>query len=159
MECNDCLFEGWNEQTAKTHIEMWPDKSEVETHIVRIGHILDKPEGDKMLGVPVVCHHCHCPASHFLRPSSNFAPKQGKAIFRKVVEVAAKHCHHIGRAEEGNADLGSKHAGMGGAGRRAQGRGKGLSERLGAWARRVRRARGGARARRWTHPCNPFRNM
>ncbi len=39
MECNDCLFEGWNEQTAKTHIEMWPDKSEVETHIVRIGHI------------------------------------------------------------------------------------------------------------------------
>ena len=46
MECNDCLFEGWNEQTAKTHIEMWPDKSEVETHIVRIGHILDKPEGD-----------------------------------------------------------------------------------------------------------------
>jgi hypothetical protein len=41
MECNDCLFEGWNQQTAKTHIEAWPDsdKSEVETHIVRIGHI------------------------------------------------------------------------------------------------------------------------
>ncbi len=42
MECNDCLSEGWNEQTAKTHIEMWPDKSEGETHIVRIGHILDR---------------------------------------------------------------------------------------------------------------------
>ena len=22
MECNDCLFEGWNEQTATTHMEM-----------------------------------------------------------------------------------------------------------------------------------------
>jgi hypothetical protein len=111
MECNDCLFEGWNEQTAKTHIEMWPDKSEVETHIVRIGHILDKPEGDKMLGDPGVCHHCHCPASHFLRPSSNFAPKQGKAIFRKVVEVAAKHRQHIGRDEEGKRIwLGSQQA-------------------------------------------------
>jgi hypothetical protein len=33
MECNDCLFDGWNEQTDKTHIERWTDKSEVETHI------------------------------------------------------------------------------------------------------------------------------
>ena len=49
MECNDLLFEGWNEQTATTHLETWPDKSEVETHIVRAGHIHDKPEGDKML--------------------------------------------------------------------------------------------------------------
>ena len=32
MECNDCLFEGWNEKTATTHLEVWPDKSEVETH-------------------------------------------------------------------------------------------------------------------------------
>jgi hypothetical protein len=36
-----CLFEGRNQQTAKTHIEMWPDRSEVDTHIVRIGHILE----------------------------------------------------------------------------------------------------------------------
>jgi hypothetical protein len=66
-----CLFKGRNQQTAKTHIEMWPDRSEVETHIVRIGHILeldlDKKEaflleeGDKMLGDPGVCHRCHCP--------------------------------------------------------------------------------------------------
>ena len=34
---------------ATPHIERWPDKSEVETHIVRAGHINDKPEGDKML--------------------------------------------------------------------------------------------------------------
>ena len=54
MECNDCLFEGWNQQTSKTHLKRWPDKSEVETHIVRIGHIMDKPEGDKMLGDPGV---------------------------------------------------------------------------------------------------------
>ena len=33
MECNDCLFEGWNEQTAQTHFERWPDKSEVDTPI------------------------------------------------------------------------------------------------------------------------------
>jgi hypothetical protein len=33
-------------------------KLEVETHIVRIGHIQDKQEGDKMLGDPGVCHHC-----------------------------------------------------------------------------------------------------
>ena len=52
IECNDCLFEGWNDQTCKTHIERWPDQSDVETHIVRIGHIQDKPEGDKMLGDP-----------------------------------------------------------------------------------------------------------
>jgi hypothetical protein len=48
MECNDCLFEGWNEQTVTTHIEMWSDQSEVEIHFVRVGHILDKLEGDKM---------------------------------------------------------------------------------------------------------------
>ena len=41
MECNDCLFEGWNEQTATPHLEVWPDKSEVETHIIRAGHIND----------------------------------------------------------------------------------------------------------------------
>jgi hypothetical protein len=34
MECNNCLFEGWNEQTANAHIERWADKSEVETQIV-----------------------------------------------------------------------------------------------------------------------------
>ena len=69
MECNDCLFEGWNEQTATTHIERWPDKSEVETHIVQAGHINYKPEGDKMLGDPGNCHHCFCPASHWLNPA------------------------------------------------------------------------------------------
>ena len=69
MECNDCLFEGWNEQTATTHIERWPDQSEVETHITRAGHIIDKPEGDKMLGDPGNCHHCFCPASHWLNPA------------------------------------------------------------------------------------------
>jgi hypothetical protein len=68
MDCNNCLYEGWNEQTKTTHLERWADKSEVETHIVRIGHIQDKQEGDKMLGDPGVFHHCYCPASHFLRP-------------------------------------------------------------------------------------------
>ncbi len=34
MERNDCLSEGWNDQTATTHIERWDDKSEVETHMV-----------------------------------------------------------------------------------------------------------------------------
>ncbi len=65
-----CLFQGRNQQTVKTHIEMWPD-SLVETHIVRIGHILeldlDKKEaflleeGAKMFGDPGVCDHCYCP--------------------------------------------------------------------------------------------------
>ncbi len=49
MECNDLLFEGCNEQTAITHHERWPDKSNVETDIVRARHINNKPEGDKML--------------------------------------------------------------------------------------------------------------
>ena len=53
-ECNDCLYEGWNVETSTTHLETWPDQSEVETHIVRVGHIQDKPEGDKMLGDPGV---------------------------------------------------------------------------------------------------------
>ena len=97
MECNNCLYEGWNEQTKTTHCERWADKLEVETHIVRIGHIQDKPEWDKMLGDPGVCHHCYCPASHFLRPSRSFPPKQGKAIFRRVVEAAAKYGRYIGR--------------------------------------------------------------
>jgi hypothetical protein len=35
------LFEGRDQQTAKTHIEMWLNRSAVETHIVRIGHILE----------------------------------------------------------------------------------------------------------------------
>ena len=111
MECNDCLFEGWNEQTATTHIELWSDQSEVETHFVRVGHILDKQEGDKMLGDPGVCHTCYCPASHFLTPSSPWPLKQGKAIFRKVVEVAAKYGQYMGRDEEGKRKwLGSQQA-------------------------------------------------
>ncbi len=69
-----CLFEGRNQQIAKTHIYMWPDRSdssEVETHIVQIGHILDLDldkketflleEGDKRSGDPGVCHRGHCP--------------------------------------------------------------------------------------------------
>ena len=64
-----------------------------------------------MLGDPWVCHHCYCPASHFLTPSSTFPLKQGKAIFRKVVEVAARHSRHIGRDEEGKRKwLGSQQA-------------------------------------------------
>ena len=78
MECNDCLFEGRNEQTATTHIERWPDQSEVETHITRAGHINDKPEGDKMLGDPGKCPHCFCPASHWLNPSRSWPAQQGK---------------------------------------------------------------------------------
>ena len=50
MECNDCLFDGWDVQKTTTHLERLPDKSEVETHIFWAGHINDKPEGDKMLG-------------------------------------------------------------------------------------------------------------
>ena len=46
MESNDCLFEGWNEQTCTTYIERWPDRSEAETHNVKAGVINDKPEGD-----------------------------------------------------------------------------------------------------------------
>ena len=64
-----------------------------------------------MLGDPGVCHHCYCPASHFLRPSSSFPPKQGKAIFRRVVEAAAKHGRYIGRDAEGKRKwLGSQQA-------------------------------------------------
>ena len=85
MECNDCLFEGWNEQTATTHLEVWPDKSEVETHIIQADHINDKPEGDKMLGDPGNCHHCHCPASHWLNPERSWPAKQGITRFRKVL--------------------------------------------------------------------------
>ena len=111
MECNDCLFEGWNEQTATTHIERWPDQSEVETHITRAGHINDKPEGDKMLGDPGNCHHCFCPASHWLSPDRIWPAKQGKPIFRKVVEVAAKYTQFMGRDHEGKREwLGSQTA-------------------------------------------------
>lgn len=101
MECNDCLFEGWNEQTATTHLEVWPDKSEVETHIIQADHINDKPEGDKMLGDPGNCHHCHCPASHWLNPERSWPAKQGITRFRKVVEVAAKYQQYMGRDHEG----------------------------------------------------------
>ncbi len=67
MECNDCLFEGWNEQTCTTHLERWPGKSEVETYIIRADHINDKPEGDKMLGDP------KCTASGYSSMASEFA--------------------------------------------------------------------------------------
>ena len=100
MECNDCLFEGWNEQTATTHIEIWSDQSVVETHFVQVGHILDKQEGDKMMGEQGVCHTCYCSASHFLTPSSPWPLKPGKAIFRKVVEVAAKYGQYMGSDED-----------------------------------------------------------
>jgi hypothetical protein len=81
---NDCLFEVWDEQAAKTHIERWADKSEVETHIFRFGHIQDKQEGKKMLGDPGVCHHCYCPAPHFLTPSSIFSFKPGKQCSERL---------------------------------------------------------------------------
>ncbi len=61
MEVNDCLSEGWNEYTKVTNCEEWPDGLSAETHIVRAGNIVDKPEGDKALGAPGGCHHCHCP--------------------------------------------------------------------------------------------------
>jgi hypothetical protein len=79
MECNNCMYEGWNEQTATTHIERWPDQSEMETHMARIGHIQDKQEGDKMLGSPVGCHTCHFPASFDLTPSRSWPLRQGTA--------------------------------------------------------------------------------
>jgi hypothetical protein len=49
MECNDCLFEGWNEQTATTHIELWSDQSEVETHFVRVGFIYGRMIHDESM--------------------------------------------------------------------------------------------------------------
>ena len=36
MECNDCLYEGWNEQTKTTRCERWADKLEVETHMFEL---------------------------------------------------------------------------------------------------------------------------
>ena len=33
MECNDCLFDGWDVQKTTTHLERLPDKSEVEIKI------------------------------------------------------------------------------------------------------------------------------
>ena len=44
MERHDCLYGGWNVETATTHLETSPDQSEVETHIVQVGHIQDKPK-------------------------------------------------------------------------------------------------------------------
>jgi hypothetical protein len=73
----------------------------VGTHIVQIGHIQDNLKVDKMLGDPGVCHHCYSPAKHFLTRSITFPLKQGKARFRKVVEVAARHSRHIGSDNEG----------------------------------------------------------
>ena len=111
MESNDCLFEGWNEQTCTTHIERWPD-GEVETHVVKAGHINDKPEGDKMLGDPGNCHNCLCPASHWLSPSRIWPDKQSKPIFRKVVEVAAKYRQFMGRDHEGKREWLGTQAGL-----------------------------------------------
>ncbi len=47
MECNNCLYQGWNDQTATTHIERWLDKSEMETHMSRICHIQASRKGTK----------------------------------------------------------------------------------------------------------------
>ncbi len=61
-----------------------------------------------MLGNPgncqSVCHHCLCPASHWLLPSRIWPAKQGKSIFRKVVEVAAKYRQYMGRDHEGKRE-------------------------------------------------------
>ncbi len=35
MECNDCLYVGWNEQTCTTDLERLPQNSEVETLMVQ----------------------------------------------------------------------------------------------------------------------------
>jgi len=88
MEVNDCLYEGWNQYTKVTHCEEWPDGSSAETHIVRAGNIVDKPEGDKALGSPGGCHHCQCPPTRYLHPEVLFAPKIGSVVFAKMVEVA-----------------------------------------------------------------------
>ena len=89
MECNDCLFEGWNEQTATTHIELWSDQSEVETHFVRV---LDKPEGDKMLGDPGVCHtSCVQPITfwnHQVFSLLNKARQSSERLWRSLQNMA-----------------------------------------------------------------------
>ena len=53
-----------------------------------------------MFGDPGNCPHCFCPASHWLNPSRSWPAKEGKPIFRKVVEVAAKYKHYMGRDHE-----------------------------------------------------------
>ena len=58
---------------------------------VPTGRLIDKPEGDEMLDDPGNCHHCFCPASHWLNLARSWPAKPGKPIFRKVVEVAAKY--------------------------------------------------------------------
>ena len=64
-----------------------------------------------MLGDPGNCHHCFCPASHWLSPDRIWPAKQGKPIFRKVVEVAAKYTQFMGRDHEGKREwLGSQTA-------------------------------------------------
>ena len=52
MECNDCLFEGWNEQTAQTHFERWPDKSEVDTPIIIMDPYLGQAGRGQNVGRP-----------------------------------------------------------------------------------------------------------
>ena len=49
---------------------------------------------------PGNCHHCFCPASHWLNPARSWPAKQGIPIFRKVVAVAAKYRQYIGRDHE-----------------------------------------------------------
>ena len=57
------------------------------------------------------CPHCFSPASHWLNPSRSWPAKQGKPIFRKVVEVAAKYKQYMGRDhEEKHGWLGSQTA-------------------------------------------------
>ena len=66
---------------------------------------------NKMLSDPGNCPHCFSPASHWLNPSWSWPAKQGKPIFRKVVEVAAKYKQYIGRDHEEKREwLGSQTA-------------------------------------------------
>ena len=63
------------------------------------------------VGWPWNCPHCFSPASHWLNPSWSWPAKQGKPIFRKVVEVAAKYKQYIGRDHEEKREwLGSQTA-------------------------------------------------
>ena len=106
-QCNECLFECWNETYAEPLPMEYADGKTRLTHAVAALSITDQQEADKLLGDPLSCHLCIVPESHYLTPEVPFPVKTASSVLKKVLDAAGgkflqQPRQLIGRSPEGH---------------------------------------------------------
>ena len=105
-QCNECLFQRWNETYADQLPMEFADGKTQLTHMVAALSVNDQQEADKLLGDPLSCHICIVPEANYLTPELTFPVKTALSVLKKVLDAAGgKFLHHprrlIGSSPEG----------------------------------------------------------